>query len=146
MIDIDKLTEGFDFSGYESPVKMFQEQIRIDVENDIMKAVRKVGVLVDKEELIKALKNDREQYIKGYMDGLNANKWIPVSERLPKRGEQVMVCNRYGSVFVSAITYMNAKVFSTGECHDFGKHYGVVAWQPLPAPYDMRKKVRNDGY
>ena len=71
-------------------------------------------------------------------------EWIPVSERLPKRGEQVMVCNRYGSVFVSAITYMNAKVFSTGECHDFGKHYGVVAWQPLPAPYDMRKKVRNE--
>ena len=62
-------------------------------------------------------------------------EWIPVEERLPKIGEQVMVCNRYGSVFVSAITYVNAKVFSTGECHDFGKHYGVVAWQPLPEPF-----------
>ena len=67
-------------------------------------------------------------------------EWIPVEERLPRKGEQVMVCNRYGSVFVSAITYPNARVLSTGECHDFGKHYGVVAWMPLPEPY-MRKKV-----
>lgn len=37
----------------------------------IMKAVREVGVIVDKEELLKALQYDRLQYRKGYADALN---------------------------------------------------------------------------
>ena len=36
-----------------------------------MKAIRKVGVNVDKGELIKALQYDRNQYAKGYKDGKN---------------------------------------------------------------------------
>lgn len=36
-----------------------------------MKAIRKVGVNVDKGELIKALQYDRNQYEKGYEDGKN---------------------------------------------------------------------------
>lgn len=36
-----------------------------------MKAIRKVGVNVDKSELIKALQYDRDQYAKGYEDGKN---------------------------------------------------------------------------
>ena len=40
-------------------------------ENMVMKAIRKVGVNVDKGELIKALQYDRNQYEKGYEDGKN---------------------------------------------------------------------------
>ena len=40
-------------------------------EKMIMKAIREVGVNVDKEELIKALQYDRNQYTKGYEDGKN---------------------------------------------------------------------------
>lgn len=61
--------------------------------------------------------------------------WIPCSERLPRIGEQVMVCNAYGSVFTSHITYLNPRVDRYGRCHDFGSHYNVIAWQPLPEPY-----------
>ena len=68
------------------------------------------------------------------------NGWIPCSDRLPRIGEQVMVCNRYGSVFVSHITYLNPRVDIHGECHDFGSHYSVIAWQPLPAPYQKGEK------
>lgn len=66
------------------------------------------------------------------------NGWIPCSDRLPRIGEQVMVCNRYGSVFVSHITYLNPRVDIRGCCHDFGSHYDVIAWQPLPAPYQPK--------
>lgn len=95
----------------------------------------------DSEELFLRLADECQVIVELIEEQPKVSEWIPVEERLPKIGEQVMVCNRYGSVFVSAITYINAKVLSTGECHDFGKHYGVVAWMPLPAPYDMRKKV-----
>jgi hypothetical protein len=40
-------------------------------ENMVIKAVRKVGVNVDKGELISALRYDRNQYTKGYEDGKN---------------------------------------------------------------------------
>ena len=58
---------------YESPIEKIygelQTQIEQEDENIVMKAVRDVGITVDKEELIKALQYDRKQYIKGYSDG-----------------------------------------------------------------------------
>jgi hypothetical protein len=39
------------------------------MEGDILRAVQKYGINVDKEELIRALQYDRNQYEKGYADG-----------------------------------------------------------------------------
>ena len=64
------------------------------------------------------------------MDNKQDN-WIPVSERLPEKSKQVMCCDKQGRVFSSAMTYIN----SNGE-PSFGKHYGVIAWQPLPEAYE----------
>lgn len=58
-------------------------------------------------------------------------RWISVSERLPEKGAQVLCCNKYGSVFTSCITAKIKKSFY------FGKHYDVVAWMPLPEPYQV---------
>jgi hypothetical protein len=74
-----------------------------------------------------------EEY--GKDTNVTTNGWIPCSERLPRIGEQVMVCNRFGSVFVSHITYLKPRIDMHGECNDFGNHYGVIAWQPLPTSY-----------
>jgi hypothetical protein len=40
-------------------------------EKMVIKAIEKVGINVDKGELIKALQYDRNQYTKGYEDGKN---------------------------------------------------------------------------
>lgn len=60
---------------YKSPIETIygelQTQMVQEDENMVMKAVRKVGVNVDKESLIKALQYDRNQYTKGYEDGKN---------------------------------------------------------------------------
>jgi hypothetical protein len=55
---------------YKSPITIITGQIKYEIENEIYRAVQEVGVSVDKEELIKALQYDREQYIKGYTDGI----------------------------------------------------------------------------
>lgn len=39
-----------------NPIEIIQQQMNIELEDDIMKAVMRVGVNVDKEELIKLLK------------------------------------------------------------------------------------------
>jgi hypothetical protein len=57
-------------TGYESPITIITGQMKYEIENEIYRAVQEVGVSVDKEELIKALLYDREQYVKGYTDGI----------------------------------------------------------------------------
>lgn len=55
--------------GYESPITMIASQIETKVEGDVLQAVQRYGIEVDKEELIKALQYDREQYNKGFING-----------------------------------------------------------------------------
>lgn len=57
---------------YESPIEIFSKQMRIAQEENIYKAVLEQAIIVDKDELIKALRYDRDQYEKGYYDGRNS--------------------------------------------------------------------------
>ena len=58
---------------YLSPIEVVTEPLNrafeTSIENDIYKAVLNYGISVDKEELIKALRYDRDQYTKGFVDG-----------------------------------------------------------------------------
>lgn len=62
--------------GYESPISLITEQIASNVAQKvdamIYEAVCRTGVVVNKDELIKALEYDRDQYEKGYRAGYNA--------------------------------------------------------------------------
>lgn len=58
---------------YESPIKLIQQELTTSMENDIFKAIQSYGITVDKDELIKALNYDRDQYDKGFKDGYSNN-------------------------------------------------------------------------
>lgn len=74
---------------WESPVDIFEiqepivEEINKQTEEVVFKAIHKVGVDVNKEELIKALQYDRNQYEKGYVDGY-ADAIDEFAERIKK--------------------------------------------------------------
>lgn len=53
---------------YESPIKVVQGELETQLEGEILKAVHRVSVVVDRDELIRALRYDREQYQKGFDD------------------------------------------------------------------------------
>lgn len=57
---------------YKSPIEIIYGQMQTNMENNIYEAVQKYGVNVDKEELIRALQYDRDQYDEGYKDGVKA--------------------------------------------------------------------------
>lgn len=85
---------------------------------------------------------------------LERQRWIPVSERLPDTGTEVLVM--LGYTYESDYTmYSIARniIFEDGECHWCDNRYGylewdkysdgrggnssykVLAWQPLPEPF-----------
>lgn len=53
---------------YESPIKVFQSNLEMQFEGEILKAVQRADITVDRDELIRALRYDREQYQKGFDD------------------------------------------------------------------------------
>lgn len=57
---------------YESPIEILQKQVTYEMEENVMRAVQSYGINVNKDELIKALMYDRQQYQKGYEDGCRA--------------------------------------------------------------------------
>lgn len=54
---------------YKSPIEIIYGQMETQIEGDILRAVQSYYPNVDKEELLRALQYDRNQYEKGYADG-----------------------------------------------------------------------------
>lgn len=71
---------------YESPIELITTNMMTEIvknqETEIMRAVQGVGVNIDKDELLKALSYDRQQYQKGYADGVK-----DVIEKLKERNK-----------------------------------------------------------
>ena len=82
---------------YESPIEIIQTQMQMQLDGEILKAVQGVGIDVNKEELLKALAYDREQYSKGYKDGVKE-----FAERL-KEQKQTFIGDGYAYEFIPSI-------------------------------------------
>ena len=61
---------------YQSPISVFWDDMQIKFENDVYEAVQKCNIDVDRDELIKALRYDRQQYEKGKADAVRHGWWI----------------------------------------------------------------------
>lgn len=57
---------------YQSPIEMITGQMVLHWDGEIYRAVQDIGIKVDRDELVKALQYDRNQYEKGYSDGIRA--------------------------------------------------------------------------
>ena len=61
---------------YKSPIEITIGQFRWEqekrIEGEVFSAIQEVGINVYREELVKALQYDRDQYYKGYKDGVKA--------------------------------------------------------------------------
>lgn len=130
---------------YESPITQIiadiSSQVREAQDGRLIYEVQQaIGYEIDKEELIKALNYDRDQYQKGYEDGRKDNEWIPVSERLPSSEEYI---ENNGLFIVSDGNRSYSEWFDIYDKQKFGEptmngfriDYCVIAWKPLPEPY-----------
>lgn len=91
--------------------------------------------------------NQNSDYDKALHMGINSLKaephWIPCSERLPEKNKTVLI----------TIAFDNSKYIEFGHIYErtweylaeSGSDYweevnGVIAWMPLPAPYQAERK------
>lgn len=147
---------------YESPITIMRRQlanqINIQLEGKVLKAVMECNIDVNKDELIKALQYDREQYQKGYEDGkAEAMQWIPCSERLPNNDEYDWVLAQVqednGFMWLPKVMeYRQSKddwycdsEFGGWLKERHGDAFKVIAWMPLPEPYEKEVADRVGG-
>ena len=73
---------------YSSPINRIFDDIQYQMvqygENQIMEAVQKCNIIVDKDELVKALRYDRDQYDKGYKDAIKDLPVIKAAQSISK--------------------------------------------------------------
>lgn len=128
---------------YESPIDVIFEDVKTMLEDGVMKVTQGMGIRVDKEELIKALNYDRDQYEKGRNDALweigRFCEWIPCEKRLPEKEGQYLV----------TLDFAWGKEIEMGEWFIFEDGHGewvnpnshvTVAWMPLPEPWKGEKE------
>lgn len=122
---------------YEIPIEIIYGQMNEQIENGVLKVVQNYGVHVDKEELIKALKYDREQYKKGYYDAkLEEQRRIPVSEkRLPDDGEDVLVTYVDGEEIRVIPANYDMGIWFDNIFNIALDPLKITAWQPVPEAY-----------
>ena len=87
---------------WKSPIEISYDEILSKFEDGVFREVQNVGIKVDKEELIKALRYDRGQYEKGFIDGHWARDMeIVRCKDCKEYGEWLggKICMRYGSYY-----------------------------------------------
>ena len=140
----------------ETTIQKVARSIEAQEEEYIYKAVCRIGIDVDKDELRRALRYDRDQYEHGRFDGYTEaraefeQRWIPTRERLPESSgfylatvmldDPVLNDGRtYGSVDI--VYFTTAHTWADWDFED------VTAWMPLPEPYkknpldDLKRKI-----
>lgn len=134
---------------WESPIEIIKTDIQTRYEENVMKAVLSCGINVNKEELIKALQYDRQQYKKGYEDAKAEQQWIPCSERLPQTNGVYNVTRKISDGFEcrnisDSCYYDGAYTWHDDTRVNHKRRYltDVIAWMPLPEPY--RKGADNE--
>ena len=79
---------------YKSPIEIIQHRANYDcskqLDEAVFTAVVRADIHVERDELIKALQYDRDQYQKGFEDGKSfASQWISVKDDLPKEHDSI---------------------------------------------------------
>ncbi len=136
-IEFDEMPPILD--GWESPLEVKMKEIRhkVDesIENMTMQAIMDVGIEVNREELIKAMQYDRDQYSKGYKNGYNAgyyaNKWVSTEENMPfDENEWVLVYSANIGIKIAKVSELNRMIFTH--------------WMYLPEPPQIESEECED--
>jgi len=61
--------------------------------------------------------------------------WIPVSEKLPEEGKEVLTCSNGGFIEIQSFENSHGNIYWENKNGDWTDIDEVIAWMPLPKPY-----------
>lgn len=100
---------------------------------------------------LKVMKFIKNIHIEEFATDINVvsnNGWIPVSERLPSVGVTVLCYWKQYDRYDNTTNYYYSLMHRNEDSQwlsDFGMCSGeVIAWQPLPAPYEYEEKINDN--
>ena len=70
----------------------------------------------------------------------SADKWIPVSERLPEENVEVLVTTEWGSITIAERYSANDYFINDGATN--ADEDEIIAWMPLPKPYEPQESEK----
>ena len=73
-----------DLMSYKSPIETIVDEMALIAENGVYKAAQNVNINVNKEELEKALRYDRDQYVEGFANGYEAGYKKGINDAIDK--------------------------------------------------------------
>ena len=123
---------------YESPIKMIVDNIQTQMiqqeEEQLLVQVQKsLGFDIDKNELLKVLKYDRDQYEKGYKDGKN-----DVLNKI--RTEIINMLYVDSLIFGELIDFKNGKIDADDVIEEFNR---VTRLEVLKIIDNYKTEMRN---
>lgn len=134
-IDIPHLTAA-DFN-YESPIKCIMDdiakQMAVEFDNNVYKAIQRYNIDVDKDELVRALAYDRNQYNKGFKDGFKAGQKTRWVTSAPRDEGWYTVTFEGGQVDRCYYGWLHNHFCWKENDEDITEH--VLAYLPDPEPY-----------
>ena len=119
---IDNLTEA---------IEKFKNFAECEIES--AKVLRGYGNEKDAKYFEETAENDKNivAWLTELQERREADRWIPVRERLPEDYTRVLITNEYGEVIC-----IDWNTWYQKEYKDARKSYKATAWRPLPEPYE----------
>lgn len=109
--------------------------------------------MIDEKKLIERLQrcvdtSDNSNFTNGLLSAIDIvnqqpkiGGWIPCSEKYPEWGtKSYLVCLKNGGIFMAICSYVGEfKEISSLGIRDFSEDNPVIAWKPLPEPYEVEE-------
>lgn len=122
---------------YEPIITLYEKasrELEQRKEDAVLAAIAEIGVQVNKDELIRALKFDRDQYNKGFADGVKEGSptWISVEERLPENWKERVLVKVSDPELIFGNQAIDTDRYFNGAWVRYGNW--VSDWMPLSEP------------
>lgn len=104
---------------------------RVVSEAELKEIIEQAAAEYEEEKILEAM-DERHKEIRAIIDELKKicdNSWIPVEERLPEDGEAVLATDG---------RHIYLEEYDADLDAGFGDIDRIVAWQPLPMPYQPK--------
>ena len=111
----------------------------VDVAFCVPQAVRRAGE--DRTYHEDEIREAKNMAIKALEQEPKTGRWVPVSERLPEKNVWVLTCYRMGNGRID-IDIKRINRWNNQWEDDFDFCNTVIAWMPLPKPYEPQESEK----